>query len=372
MRRLPVPALDLALAVVCLAGAAAEFAFADYVWAPGQRAPQVVGAALACAVIALRRRSPAACVYGFVAALLAMSAIAEPPQLLSVSLAVLIVAFAVGAGFEGRQLMIGTLALIAATVIHDLDDPQHAGDPLIDPLFLLLAVAAGVVVHRRQRQVDHVAHVAAERAEDALRLERSRIARELHDVIAHGVSVMVVQADSARDGVAAEDTETRAALAAIERTGRESLRELRRLLGLLRDEDEAASLAPQPGITDLPALVQSVRRAGLPVELRIEGDAVGLAPGADLAAYRIVQEALTNALRHAGPARATVRVAYDPRRVLLEVADTGRGDGAYGNGAGQGLIAMRERARLYGGSFDARRRSDGFVVTAELPLDPAE
>lgn len=371
MRRLPVPAPDSALAAALVGGAAAEFALADYAWAPGARIPQVTGATLCCAVVALRRRSAVVCVFGFIAALLAMSAVAEPPQLVSVSLAVLVVAFTVGAGLEGRERVLGTAALIAAGVVHDLDDPQHAGDPLIDPLFLLLAVAAGVVVHRRQRQVDYVARVAAGRAEDALRLERARIARELHDVIAHGVSVMVVQADAARGGVAPEDAETRAALAAIERTGRESLRELRRLLGLLRDDGAGASLTPQPGIADLAALVAGVRRAGLPVELKVEGREVGLMPGADLAAYRIVQEALTNALRHAGPARASVRLIYQPRSIRLEIADTGRsGGGAYAEGSGHGLIAMRERARLYGGTFDARASADGFVVTAELPLDP--
>jgi signal transduction histidine kinase len=205
-----------------------------------------------------------------------------------------------------------------------------------------------------------------------LRQERARIARELHDVIAHGVSVMVVQADAARHGAAADDPDTLAALAAIERTGRESLRELRRLLGLLRSDDEDASLAPQPGVGDLPALVESVRAAGLPVDLRVDGDLPALAPGPDLAAYRIVQEALTNALRHAGPARATVRVTYAARALRLEIADTGNSNGSHRSspGAGHGLIAMRERARLYGGTFAAGRRETGFVVTATLPVDP--
>jgi signal transduction histidine kinase len=372
MRRLSVPPLDVAVAAGCLAGAVAELALADYAWAPGGRAPQAIGAAISCLALLARRRAPLVCVATFVAAQLFTSAVAEPPQLLSIGVAYVLVAYAIGAELDGRSRIAAAVVLVATGVLRDLDDPQHAGDPLIDPLFLLLAMAAGGVVRRRQRQVDHVAKVAADRAQDALRQERARIARELHDVIAHGVSVMVVQADAARHTSAPQDRETRAALAAIERTGRESMRELRRLLGLLRSDAEDSELSPHPGVADLPELAQSLRHAGLPVDLRVEGDRVALPPGPDLAAYRIVQEALTNALRHAGPARATVRVTYAPHSLTLEVADTGNrnGNGGPSPGAGHGMIAMRERARLYGGTFAAGRGEHGFVVTATLPLDP--
>jgi signal transduction histidine kinase len=225
-------------------------------------------------------------------------------------------------------------------------------------------------MRRRERQVELVSRVAGDRTDDAIRRERARIARELHDVIAHGMSVMVVQADAARHGLDPADEETRAALTEIERTGRESLREMRRLLGLLRDGGEsAAALEPQPGMTTVDALVQSVRQAGLPVDLRISGEARPLSPGVDIAAYRIVQEALTNALRHAGPARATVEIGYDDREITLRIEDTGRATGTARGPGGNGLIGMRERALLYGGSFDAGRRPDGFVVTASLPLE---
>ncbi len=150
-----------------------------------------------------------------------------------------------------------------------------------------------------------------DRTHDAIRQERERIARELHDVVAHGMSVMVVQADAARHGLPADEDETRTALIEIERTGRESLREMRRLLGILRDGDEGgAALMPQPGMKSVDALVQSVRQAGLPVDLRVSGEARPLSPGIDITVFRIVQEALTNALRHAGPARATVEIGY--------------------------------------------------------------
>jgi signal transduction histidine kinase len=181
---------------------------------------------------------------------------------------------------------------------------------------------------------------------------------------------MVVQADAARHGLDPADDETRAALTAIERTGRESLREMRRLLGLLRDGDEsAAALQPQPGMIGVDALVQSVRQAGLPVDLRISGAARALPPGIDIAAYRIVQEALTNALRHAGPARATVEIAYHSGEITLRIEDTGRTNGDPSRAGGNGLVGMRERALLYGGSFAADRGPGGFVVAASLPLE---
>jgi signal transduction histidine kinase len=210
---------------------------------------------------------------------------------------------------------------------------------LIDLAFFGGAFVAGLAVRRHQRRVEHVAEAAAGRTEDAVRDERRRIAGELHDVIAHGMSTMVVQADAARQGLGDDQRDTREALGAIEETGRDALREMRRLLGLLREEDNgAALLTPQPGIADLHTLVRSVQRAGLPVDLRIDGDPVPLSPGTDLAAYRIVQEALTNTLRHAGPARATVRVSYTTRDLVVDVSDTGRGGTGNGDGAGKGLI----------------------------------
>jgi signal transduction histidine kinase len=182
------------------------------------------------------------------------------------------------------------------------------------------------------------------------------------------MSVMVVQADAASHGVA--DPEAREALQAIEATGRESLREMRRLVGLLRDEGgDGNGLAPQPGIAELPALFESVRSTGLPVDLVTEGVPVALAPGVDLAVFRIVQEALTNTMRHAGPARATVRLTYEHAAIAVEIDDTGRGGSPSTAGGGKGLIGMRERARLYGGSVEAAPGPAGFAVRARLPVD---
>jgi signal transduction histidine kinase len=200
--------------------------------------------------------------------------------------------------------------------------------------------------------------------------ERARIARELHDVVAHSVSVIVIQAQAAQQSTKHESA-AGAALRSIETTGQEALVEMRRLLGLLRREDDELALAPQPSLRHLDRLVESVREAGLPVEVEIEGDAVALPPGVDLSAYRIVQEALTNALRHAGPARARVIVRYGRRELELEISDDGSGTGS-ANGGGHGLAGMRERVNVYGGSVESGRPPDGgYAIRVRLPIESA-
>jgi signal transduction histidine kinase len=195
-----------------------------------------------------------------------------------------------------------------------------------------------------------------------------RIARELHDVVGHSVSVMVVQAGAERLALGEERPATREALLAIERTGREALAEMSRLLGVLRTAGEGLALAPRPSLARVDALVQTVRDAGVPVELRVEGEAGRLPPGVDVSAYRVVQEALTNVVKHAGPARASVVVRYSDRVVEVEVTDDGSEPGN-GKIAGYGLAGMRERVELHGGTLEAGSRSEGgFSVKARLPL----
>jgi signal transduction histidine kinase len=202
-----------------------------------------------------------------------------------------------------------------------------------------------------------------ESARRAAAEEQARIARELHDVLAHNVSVMVVQAAAANDVFETQPQRAREALRDIERTGRSALTELRRLLGRVRLTD----YAPQPGLSGLGALVEGVRAAGLPVTLRVEGELGDLPTGLDLSAYRIVQEALTNAIKHAGASAAEVRVRRTADEVELEVVDDGAGPA--GNGRGQGLIGMRERATLLGGEVEAGPQpGGGFRVRATLPL----
>jgi signal transduction histidine kinase len=206
-------------------------------------------------------------------------------------------------------------------------------------------------------------------AERAVHDERVRIARELHDVVAHHVSVMVVQAEAGACLPSPEEREK--ALDAVAGTGREAMAELRRLLAVLHD-DTAAATAPQPGLGDVEGLVRSVQEAGVPVDLEVVGSIRALPEGVDLSAYRIVQEALTNTVRHAGPARARVVIRYLADGLELEVTDDGRGPVVSGNGAsGRGLAGMRERAGLFGGSVvTGPRPGGGFVVSARLPVPP--
>ena len=205
-------------------------------------------------------------------------------------------------------------------------------------------------------------------AEAAVAVERGRIARELHDVIAHNVSMIVVQAGAAARVLEGAQPHVRTALEAIETTGRDTVDEMRRLLGVLRDDGDGALLSPQPGLADLEQLVANVREAGLPVEVRVEGDVSPLPPALDLTAYRIAQEGLTNALKHAGPASAELVLRYRASSVEIEVRDNGAGNGI-AEGTGHGLVGMRERAALWGGRLEAGRSGGGWCVRAWLPIE---
>ena len=205
-------------------------------------------------------------------------------------------------------------------------------------------------------------------AQAAVAVERGRIARELHDVVAHNVSMIVVQAGGAGRVLHGEQPDVRNALEVIAATGRETVDEMRTLLGVLRSDDGPSALKPQPGLADLEQLIGGVREAGLPVTLRIEGVPRPLPAALDLSAYRIVQEALTNTVKHAGPACAQVTVRYEDGQVALEITDTGRGPDN-GPGTGHGLVGMRERAAMLGGDLEAAPTDGGgFTVRARLPL----
>jgi signal transduction histidine kinase len=373
-RRLSVPVLDLTLAAVALALALAELLVWDE-WSGESRALQVAGAAVACSSLAVRRRAPLLAVSIAAGGTLLLVAGGDPPQLLALGLTGVLLAYTVAAELDGRALVVAGAAIALSVVARDVADPALNGfDVVIDLLVFAAPFAVGRVVRRRERKVEHVARAADERTRDAIREERDRIARELHDVIAHGMSVMVIQADAARHELEPGEVVADAALAEIERTGRESLREMRRLLDLLQADGATAGgagLMPQPGLAEIEGLARSVRQAGLPVEVRVEGEPRPLPPGIDLTAYRIVQEALTNALRHAGPARASVVIGYEERGLSLHIEDDGRGGGA-ANGAvegGNGLVGMRERVRLYGGTLSAGPGPRGFVVAAMLPFE---
>ena len=242
-------------------------------------------------------------------------------------------------------------------------------------LFMVIFAAAAFGIGRAVGERGRRALDLEERADqlershaEAVAGERATIARELHDVIAHSVSVMTVQAGAARLLLDEDPPRAREFLLAVEETGRQALGEMRRLLGILRGAEHEPDLAPQPGIADLDALVEHVRAAGLPVDVVVEGEPKRLPPGIDLAAYRVVQEALTNALKHAGAARAQVSIRYGV--TALELAVTNNGQVRENGRGGHGLVGMRERVTLYGGKFEAGpRRGGGYAVRASLPLE---
>jgi signal transduction histidine kinase len=216
-----------------------------------------------------------------------------------------------------------------------------------------------------------------ERARLAVVEERERIARELHDVVTHHVSVIVIQAGAARRALGRRPADVRAAIDAIDSTGRQALTDMRRMLGILGRSDAAGesgtsdSLEPMPGLDRLGSLVDAVRAAGLPVELSVEGERRSLDPGVELSAYRIVQEALTNTLKHARGARARVWVRYEPTALEVRVVDEGGTEPAApaADSGGHGLVGMRERVAMFGGSLEAGPAEGGYRVAARLPLD---
>jgi signal transduction histidine kinase len=244
---------------------------------------------------------------------------------------------------------------------------------LILTLAWFFGSALGSRTAETRELTERVAAAERERAtaeERATAQERARIARELHDVVAHSVSVMVVQASGVRRLLKDEQHREREALLSVEQIGRQALTEMRRMLGVMRSGEETpAALAPQPGLQHLDRLVAQVEEAGLPVTLRVEGERPDISPGVDLSAYRIVQEGLTNALKHAKGAHAEVLVRYIDSSVELEIADDGPGV-PDGDGKGHGLVGMRERVALYGGTIEAGPRAGGgFVLRAQLPVE---
>jgi signal transduction histidine kinase len=332
----------------------------------------LLGIALTTAPLAFRRRYPATA-FGviFAAVLLAHD------HATTISFAAVIFA-AYSAVLYSRfrwaaLLAVGTGAVIATAAFPDTTPQVPAR---FTALLILVPTAAVAVGMRgwRQRAGDSAERLLRVEAEHeaqtrrAVEAERARIAGELHDVVTHNVSVMVVQAGAARSVLDSSPDDAREALLAVEASGRTAMSELRHLLGLLAPAGgEEDMLVPQPGAARVPALVERVRAAGLSVELSVTG-ARDLPPGVDLAAYRVVQEALTNVIKHAGTARAAVVLEYRPDDLLITVTDDGRPTTEAGGG--RGLIGLRERIGLYGGELDAGPRpGGGWRVRARIPLE---
>jgi len=324
----------------------------------------------------LRRRAPLLMWTAIWAGLALQDLITDhPPRGLEFMFVLFAGAYSLGA-HAGLSRAVAGLVITAPAVAEITDKggllnfTRHRGGEAValSSLQLLAFWLAGVFV-RARRQADSLAARSAalrHQAEQAAAAERTRIARELHDIVAHHLSVIVLQAAGTR----ASGRPAGAALEKIENNGRQALAETRRLLGVLHGPDEPAGFAPQPGIGELEALAASVRAAGLPVNLSISGEHAELPAVVDVSAYRIVQEALTNILKHAGPARADVRIGCAREAVTIDITDNGAGEpGHQALAGGHGLAGMRERAAVFGGELAAGPRpGGGFTVRARLPL----
>jgi signal transduction histidine kinase len=327
--------------------------------------PALLVLALGVAV-AVRRRYPTLAGAGAGVMMGLVIAFRGDPQVISNAVAYLCALYALAVWSPPRRFVLGMVVVLAADLVPGAAYGQR-------PLWALGTVVVMLIVRRVVRDREERADLAERErdlaAHEAVLEERARIARELHDVIAHTVTVMVVQAQAGPDLVG-DEARVRGAFGAIESSGREALTELRRLLGVLRTDDRQLAVGPQPGLASLQSLVHELREAGRRVTLRVEGTPVEVAPGVDLSAYRIVQEALTNTLKHAGEAEAEVTVRYGDTRLELEIVDNGAGGGAPAGCPGHGLIGMRERVALYGGVLEAgARNGHGYAVRARLPID---
>src|SRR5438067_1614233 len=321
--------------------------------ASGHKVACAVVSPLMATALALRRRYPLAAGVGGHTATALLFWFSGSSQIIASSVAWFCVLYGLTVWTTHRRFVFGA-AYVALLNLVPLDGSySNAGSSV---LFGIITLVVMLLIRRvlgdRERRLHLAERERDVAAREAVVAERARIARELHDAIAHNVSMMVVQAGAERRVLEDDQSSTREVLETVEEIGRGALAEMRRLVGMLRS-DESDPLTPQPGLGDLPQLVTQVREAGLPVELSIEGERRELPVGLELSAFRIVQEALTNALKHAGDARATVRVRYGPDSLELEIVDDGAGAEARADGGGHGLVGMRERVALYGGRFEA-------------------
>jgi len=371
LQRLPVrpPLVDVALAAAFVLMTVAEAVLSPAVPSPGLHA--VVGG-LAMATLGWRRTFP----IGVAVCVVVSTIVTNPDGQFSTLLSLVLVCYTVGSETETPRSYAG-LAVVAVPFLVALTalNPQglQPSDVAAAVVFLLGPWAVGVLVRQRglrtEEAVARAELLERERAV-AVEQERTRIARELHDIVSHSITVVTIQTQAVRRRLGPEHAREAADLAAVEATAREALAEMRRLFGVLRADGEAASLVPQPGLAELDRLLRQVRAPQLEVELTVDGEPFDLAPGVDLAAYRIVQEGLTNAVRHSGARRVDVVVSYRLGSIGLVIEDDGRGmTDATG---GHGLVGLRERVAIYGGSLQIGHRVAGGVrLEAHLPVGEA-
>jgi signal transduction histidine kinase len=289
----------------------------------------------------------------------------------------LVAMYALGSYESGVRRVVGFVGVeVGVAIVAIVGIPEASTGNLMFAGALYAAVFfIGVAMRNRrlyqeqlEQRADLLAREHQEAAARAIADERLRIAQELHDVVAHSMGVIAVQAGVGSHVIETDPAEAKRSLDAISVTSRTTLAEIRRLLGVLRSDGDGAAYAPAPGLADLDRLVADIRAAGVGVDIVTEGTPHEVPPGVDLTAYRIVQEALTNVLKHAGPARAAVTVGYEPDAITLEVVDDGRGINGRATEGGHGLLGMRERVAVYGGTLDAGPRvGGGFRVAARLP-----
>jgi signal transduction histidine kinase len=371
---------ELLIAVLAIAGMLELVVGRD---SPGAPATSLWFALPAVAVLVLplfaRRRFPFAApvAYWLMAAALTFVDGLLIPFIGSLGVVGLATAFLLGNLRDDTKSGIGLAIVLGSivVVVSNIPGPQAASDLVFIPLRFVVAWVAGYALRERAEQAEAAemrATLAEREREAAARIavaeERARIARELHDIVAHAVSVMVLQVGAVRHKLPQGLDEDKEALGRVEQAGRTALAEMRRLLGAMRQDGDGAELAPQPGLDSLDSLLDDVDRAGLPVDFRVDGDPFPLPRAIDLSAFRIVQEGLTNALKHARASQAEVSVHYGPEELQIEVRDNGKGSST-GDGLGHGLVGVRERVRIYGGEMSAGTAADGgFVLSTRLPL----
>ena len=338
------------------------------VWHYGVAGGEAAGAALqaaAASCLAWRRRAP------LTAAVVAMGAAAVCTALVGEAVSLTLIAttlalfYTLGRLADRRRAVAGLIFGLAIGVPMTQDGSVNTYLAAVLTSFVTPWLVGTIRLRQARAQALEVEREEAARI--AAAEERARLARELHDVVSHNIGMIVVQAEAADVLLDRDEQRARQSVHAIEEAGRTALVEMRRLLGLLREEGEAA-LTPQPTLARVDELAERMRRTGVSVDVRVDGQAVELEPTIDLAAYRVVQEGLTNVLKHAGPCSATVAVRYRPSAVEVEVVDSGRGAHAAAPGTGFGHSGLRERVGLLGGTFEAGpREGGGYAIAARLP-----
>jgi signal transduction histidine kinase len=364
--RLDAAGKDLLLAVALLLGLVVQAVLLPM--STSERLVTLVVGGAVCASVAVRRRFPLAVGLGVQTTLVVTGILVSLP-VGPVTIAWFCALYALAVWTSAPGFVVGVVWFALSDVAPELVFREDLGTIAA---FTVGAVVVMVLLRRvvgdRDRRLDLAERERELATREAIIEERARIARELHDVIAHHVSMMVVQAGAERRTLGPAQESTREVLTTIERVGRGALTEMRRLVGMLRSDD-AEGLAPQPGVADIANLVGQMRSAGLAVELRMEGERREIPVGIDLSAYRIVQEGLTNSLKYAGDAPTVVRVRYGVDSLELEILDDARGRPSEVERGGHGLVGMRERVALYGGTLDAGRRpAGGFAVRVMLPI----